>query len=364
MEYLIPHHWFSDANSILLVMYAIGGLYFLQMGAEWLVEGASAIAFRLGMPEVVVGATIVSLGTTTPECAVSVLAAFNGNAGLALGNAVGSVIADTALIFGLGCLMVRLPADKYILSRQGWVQFGSAVLLAGVCYYQFATQGSEARIERYYGAILLALLAAYMVISVRWSRRHPNETTARVSENIAEHAEPGEKVHVADEHVTTKGPLALWGMMLAGLVVVIFSGHISIESASELAVRIGIPQVVIAATLVALGTSLPELVVGFTAIRRGHPELLVGNVIGADILNILFVTGAAASAAALPIIDSAAKVPEIFLYLHLPAMLLILTYFRICIFKATRAGHFDRWMGGPLVLMYVVYVVSQFVVSM
>ncbi len=364
MEHLIPHHWFADANSILLLIYAIGGLYFLRMGAEWLVEGASALAYRIGMPEVVVGATIVSLGTTTPECAVSVLAAWNGNAGLALGNAIGSVICDSALIFGLGCLMVRLPADKFILSRQGWVQFGSAALLSAICYFMYFRDGDNAQITRPVGIGLLVLLGVYMVFSVKWSRRHPMEMTARVSENIAEHVEPNEEVHVADEHVTEKGAVALIGMMIAGLVVVIFSGHFAIESVSELAIRIGIPQLVIAATLVALGTSLPELVVGYTAIRRGHPELLVGNVLGADILNILFVTGAAAAAAPLPIVEAGAKLPDIFLKLHLPAMMLILVYFRACIFRATRVGHFSRWMGIPLLIMYVSYAVSQFVVSL
>lgn len=364
MEYLIPHHWFTDASSILLTLYAVGGLYFLSLGAEWLVEGASAIAFRFGMPEVIVGATIVSLGTTMPECTVSVLAAFNGNPGLALGNAVGSVIADSALIFGIGCLITTLPADKYVLSRQGWVQFGSAVMLAALCYGSYAVLGNEAEIGRWMGIGLLALLVVYMYLSVVWSKRHPQEQAIRVSETIAEHAEPGEMVHVADEHVTQKTSLALAGMIFAGLVVIVFSGHVAIESVSVIAGRIGIPQVVIAATLVAFGTSLPELMVGITAIRKGHPELLVGNVLGADILNILFVTGAAAVAAPLPIIDATAKVPAIFLYLHIPAMLIILTYFRLCIFSATKHGHFKRWMGGPLLAMYLIYIVSQFAISM
>lgn len=364
MEHLIPHHWFTDASTLLLVLLSAGGLYLLSLGAEWLVEGASALAFRFGMPEVIVGATIVSLGTTMPECTVSVMAAFNGNPGLALGNAVGSVIADTALIFGLGCLITILPADRYVLSRQGWVQFGSAVVLAVLCYGSYFMSGPEAAISRMMGIGLLILLVIYMYLSVIWSRRHPQEQAIRVSETIAEHAVPGEQVHVADEHVTKKSSKALVGLMLVGVILVIFSGHVAIESVSVLAGRAGIPQVVIAATLVAFGTSLPELMVGITAIRKGHPELLVGNVLGADILNILFVIGAAAFAAPLPIIDATAKVPEIFLYLHIPAMLIILTYFRCCIYSATKQGEFKRWMGWPLLAMYLIYIVSQFVVSM
>ena len=96
--------------------------------------GASGLAYRFGISKVIVGATVVSLGTTSPECAVSVMAAWSGEPGLALGNAIGSIIADTGLIFGLGCMIAVLPADRFVLSRQGWVQFGSAALLALLCY--------------------------------------------------------------------------------------------------------------------------------------------------------------------------------------------------------------------------------------
>lgn len=365
MDYLIPQEWFDQSHSGLLVLYAILGLYFLQLGAEWLVGGATELAFRLGMPEMVVGATIVSLGTTTPECAVSVMAAIDGNSGLALGNAVGSVIADTALIFGLGCLLAHLPADRFILNRQGWVQFGAGLLLAVLCYSLWFLQGEAAAIGRTAGLCFLGLLALYMAISVRWARMHPDNLLPGVSES----AEPKSDTPPADAASTDSTPGArgvtriLWTMLI-GLVVIVVSGHFTISSVTVLAERVGVPQVVIAATLIAFGTSLPELVVGLTAIRRGHPELLVGNIIGADILNILFVTGAAATASPLPVIDQTARLPEIFLVVHLPAMLLILTFFRFCIFRAIRRGHFERWMGPPLLVMYVTYVISQYALSL
>ena len=102
----------------------------LSKGADWMIDGVVDLAERTGLPKIVIGATVVSLGTTLPEAFVSVMAAYMGNPGLALGNGVGSIIADTGLIFGLGCLLVVLPADRYVLSRQGWVQFGAAALLA------------------------------------------------------------------------------------------------------------------------------------------------------------------------------------------------------------------------------------------
>ncbi|MEE9212961.1 MAG: hypothetical protein V3U29_09925, partial [Phycisphaeraceae bacterium] len=162
-----------------------------------------------------------------------------------------------------------------------------------------------------------------------------------------------------------RGVLSLIVLMVLGLTIVIVASRVLIGSVVVLADQVGVPKVVIASTLIALGTSLPELVVGVMAIRRRHPELLVGNVIGADILNVLFVIGASAAAKPLPIIDPdpAAVVPRIFLYLHLPAMLVVLVLFRLFIFSASRRGRFARWNGIPLLALYVAYVVLQYVVT-
>lgn len=352
MEHLIPEAWFVGRSQILLLLYGGVGIALLAKGADWLVDGASGLAYRFGMSKVIVGATIVSLGTTSPECAVSVMAAWSGEPGLALGNAIGSVIADTGLIFGLGCLMAVLPADKFVLSRQGWVQFGSGLLLAAVVYGVFAVAGDAAVIGRWVGFLFLALLLAYMYVSVQWSRQHRS-------------GEPFQANGEAEvQQRAQKGMFKLSFFVLIGLTVVIFSSRVVILSVSELAeVHWHVPKVVIAATLVALGTSLPELVIGITAVLKGHKEILVGNVIGADILNVLFVIGASAAAAPLPIVEQSAKIPRIALYVHLPTMLLILVLFRIFIFSATKRGSFRRWYGIPLVAIYVAYTVLQYVIS-
>jgi cation:H+ antiporter len=352
VEYLIPQAWFLGRSQFLLLLFGAVGIVLLAKGAGWLVEGASGLAYRFGMSKVIVGATIVSLGTTSPEAAVSVMAAWSGEPGLALGNAMGSVIADTGLIFGVGCLMAVLPADRFVLSRQGWVQFGSGVLLAVVCYGAFAVAGDGAELGRWVGFLFLALLAAYLYISVQWSRQHRS-------------GEPFQANGDAEvQSRSRKGMLKLSIFVVLGLVVVILSSRVVILSVSELAeVHWHVPKVVIAATLVALGTSLPELVIGVTAVLKGHMEILVGNVIGADILNVLFVIGASAAAAPLPLVEHSAKVPRIALYVHLPTMLLILVLFRLFIFSATRRGSFRRWYGIPLVGIYVAYTVLQYVIS-
>ena len=355
MEHLIPNEWFVDLPWPALAVVGAAALALLVKGADWLVEGASGIAIRLGISKVIVGATIVSLGTTSPEAAVSVMAAFEGNAGLALGNGVGSIIADTGLIFGIGCLMIAMPVDKFILNRQGWVQVGSAVVLAVACYAAYLLAGDDASLDRWVGFALLGGLAWYLWISVRWGRQRSAMASAPVEDEAAQ----------TIDHATRLSWAGMIWRFFVGLVLVVTFGHVLIKCAEVGALRAGVPEVVLASTIVALGTSLPELMVAITAIRKGHPALLIGNVVGADVLNVLFVIGASAAARPLPIIDNHedASLPEIFLILHLPTMLLILLMFRVFIFTAIRRGSFARWNGVPLLGVYVAYLVLNAVLS-
>lgn len=353
MEHLIPARLIAGLSQPALLLVAGVAVALLMRGADWLVESASGLAYRLGVSKIIVGATIVSLGTTSPECAVSVMAAWSGEPGLALGNAIGSIIADTGLIFGLGCLISPLPADRYLLTRQGWIQFGSAALLAIICYGVFFSMGADAELGRWVGIVLLALLLTYMRMSIRWSRAHPEagvQPQGQASEGSGQAAS------------STVAKLVVVG--LVGLSIVLVSSRALILAVTELAqVHWHVPQVVIAATLVALGTSMPELVIGLTSVVRGHKEILVGNVIGADILNVLFVVGASALAAPLPILEWTARVPAMLLYVHLPTMLAILVLFRVFIHRANGTGQFQRWYGVPLVGIYLAYTVVQYAVS-
>jgi cation:H+ antiporter len=361
MEHLIPQVWFDGLHWSVLLSVTVASMAALIKGADRLVEGASGLAYRLGIPKVIVGATIVSLGTTSPEAAVSVMAAWAGDPGLALGNAVGSVIADTALIFGVCCLFVALPADRYVLARQGWVQFGAGVALAVLCYGTFLVQKDQAALGRGIGLLLLGMLVCYLCVSVKWAREHPHGEPFQAPTDLEIRASGLHETAVVPGH--PHGVVGLVGGLVVGLAIVILASRVLICSVAEVAAQAGIPSVVIAATLVALGTSLPELVVGITAIKRDHAELLVGNVIGADVLNVFFVIGASAAAAPLPIVDTASSVPRIFLYVHLPTMLLVLTLFRVFIISAVKKEHFRRWFGIPLTLIYVAYVVLQYAIS-
>lgn len=312
----------------------------LSKGADWMIDGVVDLAERTGMPKIVIGATVVSLGTTLPEAFVSVMAAFMGNPGLALGNGVGSIIADTGLIFGLTCILASVPVNRYILNRTGWVQVGAAVLLVVIALAAKMLNSAEPMFYRWVGFLFLLLLIAYLYATYVWSRQeagiHPGE---------AEASQAGEMMSTA----------RCWLLVIGGLFLIILGARVLVPGAAEIAIRFGVPDDVIAATLVALGTSLPELMTAIAAIRKGHPEITVGNIVGADVLNCLFVIGAAAATAPLAI-------PANFYYFHFPAMLVILFSFRIFI-SMNRAGVFYRWQGIWLLSIYTGYVILQYTLN-
>jgi cation:H+ antiporter len=329
----------TDLPTLILLVIIVICIVMLSKGADWAIDGVVGLARRTGLPRIVIGATIVSLGTTTPEAFVSVMAAWTGNPGLALGNAVGSIIADTGLILGFACTMTRVPMNKFILNRTGWVQVGSATLLVAISVAALFIM-PEPMIKREIGFLFLILLAAYMYVTYRWARIGGSQIL------------DGEAV---DDSKLMSIPGSLL-QIAGGLFLVIMGARILVPSAAEVAVRFGVPQDVIAATMVALGTSLPEFMTAIAAIRKGHPEIMVGNVVGADVLNCLFVTGAAAAARDLAI-------PTNFYMFHFPVMLLILYSFRVFIAMQGKEGYFKRWQGAWLLGIYLVYVISQYAIN-
>lgn len=311
-------------------------LYLLGKGADVLIDEAVTLSNSWGVPKVLIGATIVSLGTTAPEVAVSVVAALQGVADLALGNAVGSIICDTGLILGLAALIAPLPLDRTIVNRQGWIQLGVGGLLVVACLPlgslpTLFTEGG--RLPQGMGVVFLVLLAIYLWLSVAWTR--------------AGTVEEEEAAHEGANTLTTLLKL------IVGVVVVVGASTILIPAVREAALRLHIPPGVIAATLVAFGTSLPELVTAVTAARRGHGELAIGNVIGADILNALFVAGAAAA-----VTPGGLPASPLFFRFLFPAMLMILVVFRIGIFAS--GASLKRPFGIVLLAVYVAVTVLSY----
>ena len=304
-----------------------------------MIDGVVYLARRIGLPRIVIGATIISLGTTTPEAFVSVMAAWLGNPGLALGNGVGSIIADTGLIFGMTCLLTTVPVNRFILNRTGWVQVGAATLLVVISVIVLVVMPGEPILHRWVGFLFLLFLAGYMYITYIWAKKGGSM------------AMEGEEI---DDSVSTSLGKC-WLMIVGGLFLIVVGARILVPSAAEIAHRIGVPEDVIAATMVAFGTSLPELMTAIAAVRKGHPEITVGNIVGADVLNCLFVIGAAAAARPLAI-------PPNFYSFHFPAMLIILYSFRFFIFR-NRDGRFKKMQGAWLLSIYLVYLVLQYALN-
>ena len=311
----------------------------LAKAADWLVDEAVALSERSGIPKVVIGATIVSLGTTTPEAAVSVFAAIEGSPGLALGNAVGSIICDTGLILGIASLIAPLRLDRTIVNRQGWIQFGAGILLIAACVpwsSPMSALSTGGNLSQSMGFVFLGLLAFYMWQSIRWAR------------------EDQERLAVEEHEGDVGAPLAVVLLKLIGSVaLVVLSADVLIPAVSEAATRMAIPESIIAATLVAFGTSLPELITAITAARRGHGELAVGNIVGADILNVLFVSGAAAA-----VTPDGLEAGVHFFTVLFPVMMAVLLVFRIGIFMSGES--MKRPFGFVLLGAYAVYMVISY----
>jgi cation:H+ antiporter len=328
----------AGQTTIILLVIIVVCIAMLSLGADWMIDGVVDLAERTGLPKIVIGATVVSLGTTLPEAFVSVMAAYMGNPGLALGNGVGSIIADTGLIFGLTCILAAVPVNRFILNRTGWVQVGTATMLVLISVGILLTTEGEPQLERWVGYLFLCLLVLYMYITYTWAKQG---TDVLPEDDALEH----ELMSISKS----------WILVFGGLLLVVIGARILVPSASEIALRFGVPEDVIAATMVAFGTSLPELMTAIAAIRKGHPEITVGNIVGADVLNVLFVIGAAAVASPLVI-------PMNFFYFHFPAMLIILYSFRVFI-SMNKDGVFHRWQGFWLLGVYLCYVILQYTLN-
>jgi cation:H+ antiporter len=318
---------------ILLLLLA-GLIVALGKGADLLVDEAVRLSVRWKMPKILVGATIVSVGTTIPEAVVSVLAAIKGEPGIALGNAVGSIICDTGLILGAATLLSPLPLKSAVVNRQGWLQFAAGILLVVACIPIFSIRGvfqQGGMLPQFMGILFLFLLVGYLWTSVQWARNHKPTTAIE--------PEPGALPN--NSYIGTV-------KLLTGMALVLTASHFLIPTVRITAIRLSVPQGIISATLVAFGTSLPELVTAITAVRKHHGELAVGNVIGADILNVLFVAGAAASVSPQGLIA-----PPHFFQVLFPAMLLVLFVFRAGVHFSGNTATLRRPFGVILLGTYI-----------
>jgi cation:H+ antiporter len=324
----------------LIALIGIIGLFLIVLGkgADLLIDQAVILSGYLKIPKAIMGATIISLGTTLPELSVSTMAAIGGNPGLALGNAVGSIITNSALIIGLSAMIKPININPKSIHVQGWIKLGVAGLLV-LFSMPFFAPDSIGKISQIGGFIFVIMLVSYLYWSYKESKRY----------SALEEESP-------DEEDSNNLVIKKLFLIFVGMGIVIFSSKVLIPAVEVSAIRVGIPQAVIAATLVAFGTSLPELTTSIKAVLKGYGELAVGNIIGANILNVLFVVGVSAA-----VTPSGLLVPEMFYKVHFPAMVLILILFKIFTSgkSASESTTIKRGQGILLFVIYIMYLAAN-----
>ena len=315
------------------VLLFIVGLLFLIKGGDWFVDGASALARRFHVPELLIGATVVSIGTTLPEVMVSTMSALSGHGEIAYGNAIGSVICNAALIAAITIAVRPGRVDPKTLKTPVAFFFAAAAIYC-IAAYVFG------RFTRVMGIIMLAVFVAYMAANVLQMKNTP----------------AGEQEASEEEE---EMPLAKTLILLVlGAVLIAVGANLRVDNGTLIAQALGVPESVIALTFVALGTSLPELVTAITSLVKGHSDLSLGNIVGANVFNLVLVSGMSITLAPFTIPQSATLFGiNSSLVLDLPVMLAVMLILTV---PALVKGKLNRAQGILLLAIYAAFCAVQF----
>lgn len=329
---------------VIQVLILIAGFLLLVKGADWFVDGAASLAERMGIPQLVVGLTIVAMGTSMPEAAVSIASALKNNPEIAIGNVVGSNTLNILLILGLTALIHPIRIQRSTIRYEMPFMIAVTLLLTA-----FGISGS--RISRTEGVIFWGLFILYFVYLFWLSRNHRKQGTEDLRDSAASGIMAASVS--AEESVETKGGKQqkhsiLWYLaeILIGGAMVVWGSDLVVDSATVLAGMFGMSDRMIALTIVAFGTSLPELVTSVTAARKGNADLAVGNVVGSNIFNILMIIGTVALIRPIPFADA--------FYLDLGTAIISAVVLWFGSIPSQRLG---RAMGACLLLLYAGYFV-------
>lgn len=297
------------------------GFLILIKGADWFVDGASGIATKLGIPQIVIGLTIVAMGTSAPEAAVSVAAAFSGNAGITIGNVIGSNILNVLLILGITSVIVKVPVQKSTLKIDIPFMLGVTVLTLLLGYRDGIINFTD-------GIILWIIFIVYLGYLFKISKDDNSD-----------------EVHVDDLKSTELPPL--WKQLIAlvvGLVCIVYGSDMTVENATVIAKILGMDDRLIGLTIIAFGTSLPELVTSATAALKGNADIAIGNIVGSNIFNLLFVVGT--SALIIPIAFAPAFIVDFIISISAGILLVL---------GVAKTGALERKLGLTMLLGYAVY---------
>ena len=307
-----------DAGIIVQVVLLLVGFVFLIKGSDFFVDGASSIASLLKIPTIIVGLTIVALGTSAPEAAVSITSSLTGSNAMAVSNVIGSNLFNMLMVIGIAALISNLTMEKSVLEKDLPFLVGITVLWA-----IFIIVGWD--ITNIEGIILLVIMIAYIIILVINTRKS------------------GEANEVEKPKFGLPKSIIL---ILVGLAGIVLGGDLVVDSASAIAIALGMSETLVGLTIVAIGTSLPELVTSITAIKKGENQLVIGNVIGSNIFNILFVLGASSAISAIPL-DSSMLIDVLFM--------LFVTI--LCFIFGKTQEKYDKKEGIILIALFVAYMI-------
>ena len=335
-QFLAWYNGLTDGLWGSLLLFAVGVLLLIK-GGDWFVDSAVGIAKRFRVPEIIIGATVVSIGTTLPEVMVSVTAAINSNGAVAYGNAIGSIICNTALIAALTIAIRPAPVEKKTITSPVLFFFGAAAIYM-VAAYIFG------RFDRWLGIVMLLVFGAYMATTIYKGMKNPVQPEAEDDD-----APSGSLLKDLIVLVASAALIAIGADMLEG-------------SSVSLATMAGIPTEVVGVTVVALCTSLPELVTAVTALLKGHGALSLGNIIGANIFNLVLVSGAAVTISPFAIPEGSKLLGyNTSQLLEIPLMVAVMALMTLpALFK----GKLRRWQGIALLAIYTCFVTLQVLIAL
>lgn len=319
-----------------VLLFAVG-LVCLIKGGDWFVDGSVGIAHRFHLPEILIGATVVSIGTTLPEVMVSTASALQGHGEIAYGNAIGSIICNTSLIAALTIAVKPGEADRDSLRTPVIFFFTAAVIYAATAYF-------SGYFSRPIGLVMMAIFIVYMVTTVRKMTANPGEAAEEKTE------EAGEEQPLWKDLV----------VLVLGAALIAVGADLLVDNGTIIAEKLGVPESVIALTFVALGTSLPELVTAITSLMKGHGSLSLGNVIGANLFNLVLVSGVSVTLApfAIPQNSMIAGMNSS-LVLEIPLMFTVMLLLTV---PALLKGKLYRWQGILLLTIYAAFCIVQFMI--
>ncbi|SET09065.1 cation:H+ antiporter [Methanococcoides vulcani] len=301
------------------------GLILITKGADWFIESAVSISTKSGLPKIIIGATIVSFATTAPEFTVSAIAAYIGHTDLTIGNAVGSAICNIGLALGLVITIKAIPMED-----GAFLHKGAIMLFSGLTLIALTLDGNLTSID---GLILLAIFVGFLYYNYRLQSAIFNGSEKK------------------REKLSLKEMKSEIFYFILGSACVVIGSRVLVDTGTEIAYWLGIPEMIIGLTLVALGTSLPELITAVSATLKGHQDLSIGNILGANTMDIAMILGFSSQIRTLPILDQSISY-------DFPVMILIMLM--LVIFGITRK-RLDRWEGGVILITYFAYLAGLFI---